>query len=326
MSISEFKACLNDWGKHRTPFLFYVDFELQKPVVIALDHVDNKRMLFDINGFTNTPQPPLPRERVGVRGLTKYPIPFIEYKRKFNVVMNHLNYGDSFLTNLTVKTKIETNQSLNDLFHQSAAKYKLLVDDQFLVFSPETFIQIRDNKIYSYPMKGTIDASIPNAAEVILNDQKEKAEHITIVDLIRNDLSQVATDVHVSKFRYIDELKTNAKNLLQVSSEITGTLPNNYHEQLGDILLALLPAGSISGAPKQKTTAIIAEAEGEQRGYYTGVFGYFDGEQLDSGVMIRFIERVENTLYYRSGGGITTQSDAKTEYQEVIDKVYVPVN
>jgi para-aminobenzoate synthetase component 1 len=203
--------------------------------------------------------------------------------------------------------------------------YKLLFNDQFLVFSPETFIRINNNKIFSYPMKGTIDAAIPNAEEVILTDEKEKAEHITIVDLIRNDLSLVSENVHVSRFRYMDKINTSNKDLLQVSSEITGTLPDDWTSRLGNILISLLPAGSVSGAPKQKTLQIITEAEKEKRGYYTGVFGYFDGQSLDSGVMIRFIEQDNNQLYYRSGGGITTQSDAKTEYQEAIDKIYVPV-
>jgi para-aminobenzoate synthetase component I len=103
-------------------------------------------------------------------------------------------------------------------------------------------------------------------------------------------------------------------------------LPVNYREQLGDILCALLPAGSVSGAPKAKTLEIIREAEGEDRGYYTGVFGYFDGTNLDSAVMIRFIEHNQGEYYYRSGGGITTQSQAENEYQEVLDKIYVPVN
>ena len=71
---------------------------------------------------------------------------------------------------------------------------------------------------------------------------------------------------------------------------------------------------------------IIEAAEKEARGYYTGVFGYFDGENLDSGVMIRFIEEEGNKFFYRSGGGITTQSDLKSEYQEAIDKVYVPID
>ncbi len=95
--------------------------------------------------------------------------------------------------------------------------------------------------------------------------------------------------------------------------------------QLGDILLKLLPAGSVSGAPKPRTLEIIKEVEEERRGYYTGVFGYFDGSVLDSGVMIRFIENTAGKFFYRSGGGITTQSVVESEYQEVIDKVYVPV-
>ncbi len=325
MTLPEFKLSLNAWGKTKTSFFFCIDFELEKPFACELKEVDSEEMLFNINGFTNSNQPPLHWEKAGVREFKKNPISFSDYEIKFNKVLQHLEYGDSFLTNLTIKTKIETDRSLQQLFQASTAKYKLLFNDQFLVFSPETFIKIEGDKIFSYPMKGTIDANIPKAEDVILNDEKEKAEHITIVDLIRNDLSLVAENVYVSKFRYIDKIKTSNKDLLQVSSKITGTLPADWSSRLGDILLSLLPAGSISGAPKQKTIQIIAEAEQEKRGYYTGVFGYFDGEKLDSGVMIRFIEQTNNQLYYRSGGGITTQSDAKTEYQEAIDKVYVPV-
>lgn len=340
MTIQEFKTTLNTWGQQKVPFLFWIDFELEKPIAIKLDEVDAHKILFDINGVINAKQRthhfPSPFEeggrrtdevkKAGVKDLTKKPIPFTDYKSRFNKVLYHLNYGDSFLTNLTVKTEIELRQSLKDLFHASKAKYKLFVKDQFLVFSPEIFIQIREGKIYSFPMKGTIDASIPGAAEVIINDVKEKAEHATIVDLIRNDLSIVASDVHVSRFRYLDEIKTSHKNLLQVSSEIIGTLPFNYQSALGDILVSLLPAGSVSGAPKLKTVDIIKAAEQEKRGYYTGVVGYFDGENLDSGVMIRFIEQAGNRYFYRSGGGITTQSEAEQEYEEMIDKIYVPID
>jgi para-aminobenzoate synthetase component 1 len=175
-------------------------------------------------------------------------------------------------------------------------------------------------------MKGTIDAAIPGAEKMILDDVKELAEHVTIVDLIRNDLSQVATQVEVARFRYLDEIKTVDKKLLQVSSEITGILPGNYLSCLGEIFVKLLPAGSVTGAPKPKTLEIIRQAENEERGYYTGVFGYFDGERVDSGVMIRFIEEIDGKYFYRSGGGITTQSVVEKEYQEIIDKVYVPVD
>ncbi len=326
MDIKDFKLALNNWGRQRVPFLFIVDFEMKQPLAWPLDEVKSEEVLFDINGFTN----------VSLFNLNKSDQDFIfdidessmsmeEYRKKFEQVFYHLNRGNSFLANLTIKTKIETNRSLNELFYLSKARFKLLLKDQFLVFSPEIFIQIKNQKIFSFPMKGTIDASVPNAKEKILADQKELAEHVTIVDLIRNDLSMVASSVQVTRFRYVEEVKTHQKSLLQVSSEIQGGLPADYLSHLGDILITLLPAGSVSGAPKNTTLEIIQKAEGGERGYYTGVFGYFDGMNLDAGVMIRYIEKTEQVLFFRSGGGITTQSKMETEYQEAIDKIYAPI-
>ena len=291
------------------------------PFLIKLNEVNPQEILFSIHGFTNANKT-ADAERVMIE---KSPGSIADYKRKFDRVLTHLEYGDTFLTNLTVKTEIKLGCTLSDIFHQSKAKYKLLFKNHFLVFSPETFVQIKAGKIYAYPMKGTIDASIVNAKEKILADRKELAEHVTIVDLIRNDLSQVATQVAVSRFRYIEEVRSWEKKLLQVSSEICGYLDQDYANHLGDILLKLLPAGSVSGAPKPKTLEIIKEVEEEARGYYTGVFGYFNGSDVDCGVMIRFIENKDGKYFYRSGGGITTQSDVESEYRETIDKVYVPV-
>ena len=174
-------------------------------------------------------------------------------------------------------------------------------------------------------MKGTIDASIPSAAQLLMNDPKEAAEHATIVDLIRNDLSMVANQVSVSRYRYIDTLQTNQGAILQTSSEIQGILPENYPEHLGEIIFRLLPAGSITGAPKKKTMQIIREAETYDRGFYTGIMGYSDGINLDSAVMIRFVEQEGEKMYFKSGGGITCQSDAESEYNEMKQKIYVPI-
>ncbi len=314
---------MNKYGAEGTPFLFLLDFEMQKPLVYRLAEIDDSEILYDINGRTN-----FVSQGAGHRAvdLVKYPPEFQEYKNKFGEVWSHLIYGDSYLTNLTVKTKVTTDLPLKEIFALSRAKYKLWFQERFLVFSPETFVRIADGRIFSYPMKGTIDASVANAGETILRDAKEMAEHVTIVDLIRNDLSAVAHHVEVTRFRYVEEIRTSQKNLLQVSSEITGQLDPGYEGRLGDILLALLPAGSVSGAPKRKTVEIIQRAESEPRGYYTGVVGMFDGSVLDSGVMIRFLERDNGTLYYRSGGGITVQSNVESEYKEAIDKVYVPLD
>ena len=167
-------------------------------------------------------------------------------------------------------------------------------------------------------------ASVPDAERVILEDYKERSEHNTIVDLIRNDLNRVAERVDVKRFRYIDRLRVSRGEILQVSSEVTGRLTGDYYSRLGEIVFGMLPAGSISGAPKPSTLRIITQAERERRGFYTGVFGYFDGKKLDSAVMIRYIEVRDGRYYFRSGGGITINSDCRAEYEEVLAKVYLP--
>ena len=173
-------------------------------------------------------------------------------------------------------------------------------------------------------MKGTIDASLPDAKEQILSNKKEMAEHIMVVDLLRNDLSIVAKNVKVDRFRYIQTISAGEKKLLQVSSHISGELDTSWHENIGSILKSLLPAGSISGTPKRKTVEIIKDTEGYNRGYFSGVFGIYDGKKLDSGVMIRFVEKQKDGYIYKSGGGITYDSIVKDEYMELQDKIYLP--
>lgn len=311
---------MNHFGTDSIPFFFLADFKNEKIEVFNLNEIKQEKILFNIQGFKNYNQtPPLPKNW----HFQKYPIPFSQYQKGFDLVKKHILAGDSYLVNYTCATPISTDLSLREIFYLSQAKYKVFYKNKFTFFSPETFVKMVDGKISTYPMKGTIDASLPNAQQQILNDKKETAEHHTIVDLLRNDLSQVARNVRVERFRFIDEIKTNGKHLLQVSSEITGDLPDNWKNKIGDILKKLLPAGSISGAPKKKTVEIIEMAEKKPRGFYTGIVGLFDGEKLDIGVAIRFIEKTKNGMYFRSGGGITCFSDPIMEYQEMIDKVYL---
>lgn len=313
---------MNDYGKKEIPFLFIIDFACKKPQLFRTGELRNNGIFVDIGQLKVYPEEtPLP-ERIIFR---KFPMPFTKYKKGFETAKEYIFRGDSFLLNLTYPTRIETNLSLQDIFIHSSAKFKLLYKDDFTVFSPEPFVIISGNRISSYPMKGTIDAAIPDAETVIMEDIKEISEHNTIVDLIRNDLSMVAKRVRVTKFRYVEKIKTHEKELLQTSSEISGVLPDDWKQNIGDIIFRMLPAGSISGAPKKMTLKVIKEAENYDRGYFTGVFGYFDGKTLESAVMIRFIEKQENGLFFKSGGGITYFSDAKDEYNELIDKVYVPI-
>lgn len=318
-----FVARANALAKGKVPFLFLVNFEKTAFFICALEEAARYGVLYEVKGRTNAPTSPKRNGHSTALKLT--PIDEQIYGKAFRVVQDSLYAGNSYLVNLTFPTPIETTASLEELFHWSAAPYKLFFDGEFVLFSPECFVRIQDNCIFSYPMKGTIDAGVPNAASVLLRDPKERAEHITIVDLIRNDLAMVASNVEVTKFRYIDHIRTNRKNLLQVSSEIRGVLESDWAANCGSLLLRLLPAGSISGAPKAETVRIIQAAEQQERGWFTGVFGLFDGKNLDSAVNIRFVERNgEQGLQFRSGGGITIFSEEKKEYNEMLDKVYVP--
>lgn len=173
-------------------------------------------------------------------------------------------------------------------------------------------------------MKGTADAAAPEARRRLETDEKENRESATIADLMRNDLSMVATGVQVKRYRYISPVETRQGIILQCSSEISGLLPENWRSRLGEILLKLLPAGSVTGVPKEAICRAIAEAEDMERGFYTGVFGFFNGRDLDSTVAIRFMEKDEQGMTYKSGGGITVMSRMEDEYREAVAKVYVP--
>lgn len=312
---------MNEFGRKSIPFVFIFDYEMLVPKVLSVDELKKNNIWVSVPGFTNRDSIINPVSFT----FEKQPVEYSRYKKAFYTVMDSINRGDTFLLNLTFPAKLKTDLSLSQIFEHSRAKYKLKYKEKFVVFSPETFITIVEDIISCFPMKGTIDANIKNAEIKLMNDVKEVSEHNTIVDLIRNDLSMVAKNVRVEKFRYIDKIKTHEKELLQTSSKISGDLAGDWKGKTGDIIYTLLPAGSITGAPKQKTIETIKEAEGYSRKYFTGIFGYFDGEKLDSAVMIRFIEKTGDDLFYKSGGGITSFSNCESEYREIIDKIYVPI-
>jgi len=313
----ELKELLNYYGSKKEPFFFLISYDLKEYDVQPLKDLDQD-IKFEINEKPNNKID----EHIN---LEKNPLSFTEYKKKYDILQEHIKMGNTYLLNLTSKSTIKTPLCLEEIYSKSKAKFKLKYKDNFVCFSPERFIEIKKDKIYTYPMKGTIDASIPNAKARILGDMKEMAEHTMVVDLLRNDLGIVSKKVRVEKFRYTDKINAGDKKLLQISSKISGHLEANWHKHIGDILTSLLPAGSITGTPKRKTVEILKEVENYDRGYYTGVFGIYDGKSLDSAVNIRFIEKNDKgELSYKSGGGITCDSDVKSEYQELIDKIYVP--
>ena len=366
---------INQLASQDEPFLFVINYQGDKAFIRLLSDINPEECLFDFEGRGNlshvwketlkeeisekeTWKKETWKEEISETTWQIEPPLYEDYERSFNIVKSNIMAGNSYLTNLTCRVPVSCNLSLEEIFHRAKGKYKLLLRRKrnltpFVCFSPETFVRIEGGRIYSYPMKGTLDASLPNAEKQLMEDRKEAAEHATIVDLIRNDLSRVAEDVRVDKYRYIDVLHTNKGDILQTSSEISGRLPEDYPHHLGEILDAQLPAGSITGAPKDKTMQIIQEAEGYDRGFYTGIMGIYDQGELNSAVMIRFIEeetspvdfetdgeknfkakegkasegkepKASRELYFKAGGGITSKSDCQREYEEVIQKIYLP--
>lgn len=320
--LSSFEE-MDSLSAQKIPFFFIIDFLAKNIVVITEQDLKNQDLQIKFPHFSYETAPtPIQKDILW----ESFPQDETTYKKGFEIIQKNLKEGNSYLINYTCKTEIKTNLTLKEIYQLSDAKYKVYFNDHFTFFSPETFIEIKDNQIFTYPMKGTIDASIENAENILKQDKKELAEHYTVVDLLRNDLSIIAKNVKLDEFQKIDFIKTRNKNLYAMSSKISGIVRPEYQNKVGSLLQKLLPAGSILGAPKGKTLEIILEAENYSRGFYTGVCGWFDGKDLDSCVMIRFLEKEGNQLFFKSGGGITHMSQMKDEYEEMKNKIYVPIH
>jgi para-aminobenzoate synthetase component 1 len=308
------KEKLNYYGAQKEPFFFTISYNLKNWEVIPLKEMPN-----DISYAINNSQKSKHKNVLEIQKIS-----LEEYKIKFDKVIKNIEAGNTYLLNLTCETSINNQIELQEIFNNSYAKYKLFYKDKFVSFSPETFVTITNNTINAFPMKGTINANIPNAKNIILLDKKELAEHTMIVDLLRNDLNIVSKNVKVNKFREIQKIHAGNNELLQVSSHIQGTLQDNWTHNIGDILIPLLPAGSITGTPKRSTVNIIEQIENYERNYFSGIWGIFDGTNLDSSVLIRFIEKKGSNFSYKSGGGITIDSSCIDEYNEMLQKIYLP--
>ncbi len=324
LSMEGWADRLNALGQARCPCFFLVDFEQRVPKLWAVDEAASDLPSFN---FPSRQEPAVPPTGLLPPKLLADHLPPATFQQAFDVVQTGLRRGDSFLTNLTFPVPVQLTGNLEDIYWQSEAKYRILWPEKFVCFSPETFITIAaDGYIESRPMKGTA-LDTPRAREALLNSRKEIAEHATIVDLIRNDLSQVAKKVRVTDYRYFHKIATSRRGLVQTSSNIGGQLPEDWRAKLGTLLATLLPAGSVSGAPKPATLDLIRRAEGQPRGYYCGIGGYYDGAKVDTCVLIRFIEkRKDGSHLFRSGGGITARSNWREEYDELRAKVRIPLS
>ena len=247
-------------------------------------------------------------------------------------IKEYISSGDCYQVNYS--QNFEVNYSGNawdiykDLRNINPAPYSSFfkLSDQFIISSsPERFISIKDSLIETKPIKGTLKRLIDKNLDheqinILKNDEKNIAENLMIVDLLRNDLSKCC-ELHSVKVTKLFDIESYT-SVHHMVSTVVGTL--NPKTTSIDILKACFPGGSITGAPKKRAMEIISELENRKRGIYCGSVGYFDGNNnMDTNICIRTITLTENKISFAAGGGIVYDSDPRDEYHESLEKVSV---
>jgi para-aminobenzoate synthetase/4-amino-4-deoxychorismate lyase len=274
------------------------------PVCSAGSGVDDRRELLRVDGLEISPE---------------------EYARGFDKIQEHLAAGDTYQVNFTSRvsgsipaTPLDVYAALLERQPVSFAAYLHLSDESILSFSPELFYRTSHGRVTVRPMKGTWPrgrdiAGDRDAAKNLQNDVKNRGEHITIVDLLRNDVGRIAEQgsVCVDSLMDVERYAT----LLQMTSTISARIRDGFSPSA--VFRNLFPCGSITGAPKRKTMEIIRDVEGASRGVYTGAIGYFGPkEEACFNVAIRTMCVKGETFSMGVGGGVTADSNAADEYSE----------
>ncbi|AYO55347.1 anthranilate synthase component I family protein [Acinetobacter wuhouensis] len=254
-----------------------------------------------------------------------------QYQHAFERVQDYIKAGDCYQINLTQEFTATAQGSLLDtaekFWQLTDAPYSgyLKIDDfELLSCSPELFIDFEANrKITTKPIKGTMprydDPVLDEQSKnTLTHSQKDQAENVMIVDLLRNDLSVYAETGSVKTPKLFNIESFNQVH--HMVSEVTATLKEDVNPF--EMLLSALPGGSITGAPKIRAMQIIEELEGAPRGAYCGSMGYFNFDGTGSwNILIRSIQKYQDDVSLWAGGGITIASDCDAEYQECFDKV-----
>ncbi len=265
-----------------------------------------------------------------LRSKFKSNISLSEYAKSFDKIQDYIFAGDCYQVNFAQQFKASYSGSSFSIYkaltkenNTPFSAYLNFGSQQILSLSPERFIESHQNQVKTQPIKGTRPRSIipeqdAALAEELVNSEKDKAENLMIVDLLRNDLSKTAAkgSVRVTElfglFRF--------ESVHHLISTVTSTLKRGLDNF--DLLATTLPGGSITGAPKIRAMEIIDELETFNRGIYCGVIGYLDFEgNMDTNICIRTLLADKTHLYCCAGGGIVADSVMEKEYQETFDKL-----
>jgi anthranilate synthase component 1 len=247
-----------------------------------------------------------------------------EHERRVEVAKEHIRRGDIFQVVLSQRAVRETNVSALAVYralrriNPSPYLFLLELDGMALVgSSPETHVKAEGARASLNPIAGTT-ARGDGDAERLLTSEKDRAEHVMLVDLGRNDLSRVCIPGTVKVERFLEPERFS--HVTHLVSEVAGDLAEGVTPF--DLLRATFPAGTVSGAPKIRAMQIISDLEGYRRGTYAGVVGYHvPGVALDTCIAIRTVRLQDGRAYLQAGGGIVADSDPADEHQECLNKL-----
>lgn len=257
------------------------------------------------------------------------------YKEKFDKVYDHLMKGDCYQVNLTMPTifrlnrKLKPKEFMRTIWHDTMkigayahATYIHSLDQLYLSNSPECLFQVKGDSLISMPIKGTVKVSSDIEREAawdeLKNSKKDQAELNMISDLIRNDLARLTQN---PAFVISKRLPLHVPGLVHQFSVVESKLSKDL--TLKDVVLSMFPGGSITGAPKKRVMEIIKSVESEKRGFYCGSTIFMFKDIKTASINIRSIEVdfASDEILYGSGGGITLESNAEGEFEELMAKL-----
>ncbi|MFA6952921.1 MAG: anthranilate synthase component I [Candidatus Methanomethylophilaceae archaeon] len=252
-----------------------------------------------------------------------------EYCRMVEIAKEHIYEGDIFQVVLSNRLEAEMDGNLLNTYralrslNPSPYMFYFCSDDIELAgASPETLVKMKDGEVRTFPLAGTrprgkTEASDRRLEEELLSDEKERAEHNMLVDLGRNDIGKVSEFGSVEVERYMTVEKFS--HVMHMGSEVKGMVRDGM--DVLDVVDAILPAGTLSGAPKLRACEIINELENNKRGIYGGAIGYLDlSGNMDTCIAIRLAFKKNGKVFIRSGAGIVADSVPEREYRECMDK------
>lgn len=248
---------------------------------------------------------------------------------------NYIKEGDIFQVVLSNRIEADIEGSLFDTYrvlrttNPSPYMFYFSSDDiEIAGASPETLVKVTDNKLYTFPLAGTRPRGKTPQEDLqleqeLLSDEKELAEHNMLVDLGRNDIGRIAEIGSVSVDKYLSIERFS--HVMHIGSTVSGILRNDLDSLVA--LDSILPAGTLSGAPKIRACEIINELENNKRGIYGGAIGYVDlSGNLDTCISIRIAFKRNNKVFIRSGAGIVADSVPNNEFDECMNKAAAVIN